>query len=124
VDLPIAMSRYACDVTQANGVEPIYIPLGVDTKVFQLPIDKGLAKQALGYEGKFVILSDARNQQRKLLPRTLEIFRRFAADKDDVILHLHCDPHDPFAHSHEYSYDLQSDLAFLNLTEKAYLTQE
>src|SRR2546421_8178554 len=39
VDLPIAMSRYACDVTQANGVEPIYIPLGVDTKVFQLPID-------------------------------------------------------------------------------------
>src|SRR5260370_20900512 len=34
VDLPIAMSRYTRDVTVANGVQPAYIPLGVDTKVF------------------------------------------------------------------------------------------
>ncbi|HWS84586.1 MAG TPA: glycosyltransferase family 4 protein, partial [Ktedonobacteraceae bacterium] len=124
VDLPIAMSRYAYDITQANRVIPAYIPHGIDTKVFQPPIDKELAKRALGYEGKFVILSDARNQLRKMLPRTLEIFRRFAADKDDAILHLHCDPDDPFACSHEYSYDLQSDLAFLNLTEKAHITKD
>src|SRR5262249_50829532 len=40
VDLPVAMSRYGCDVAQANGVEPAYIPHGVDTKVFEPPADK------------------------------------------------------------------------------------
>lgn len=123
VDLPIAINRYSRDVTQANGVEPAHIPLGIDTKVFQPPADKDLAKQALGYEGKFVVLSDARNQLHSLLPRTLEIFQRFAADKDDVILHLHCDPDDPIARSPEYYYDLRSDIAFLNLTEKVCLTK-
>jgi len=124
VDLPIAMSRYGHDVVRANGVESAYIPHGVDTNVFRPPVDKGLAKQALGYEGKFVVLSDARNQPRKMLPRTLEIFRRFAHDKNDVILHLHCDPNDPHTRSDEYYYDLQSDIAFLNLTEKVYFTKD
>jgi glycosyltransferase involved in cell wall biosynthesis len=122
VDLPIAMSHYACDVMQANGVEPVYIPVGIDTKVFEPPADKQIAKQAFGYEDKFVILSDASNQLREMVPRTLEIFRRFAADKDDVILHLHCNPDDPFARHSGYSYDLQSDIAFLNLTKKVRLT--
>ncbi len=123
VDLPIAMSRYGQQVSQANGIEPAYIPHGVDTKLFQPPVNKDLAKQAFGYEGKFVILSDARNQPHKMLPRTLEIFRRFAADKDDVVLHLHCDPNDPLAHTPHYHYDLQSDIAFLNLTDKVCLTK-
>src|SRR5260370_22640073 len=124
VDLPIAMSRYGHDVALANDVEPAYIPLGVDTKVFEPPVDKWLAKQAFGYEGKFVILSDARNQIRKMVPRTLEIFRRFAIEKDDVILHLHCDPDDPRARSLEYCYDLRSDIAFLNLIDKVHLTKD
>jgi glycosyltransferase involved in cell wall biosynthesis len=124
VDQPVAMSQYGRDVMQANEVIPAYIPLGIDTKVFQLPADKVLAKQMLGYEGKFVVLSDVRNQLHKMLPRTLEIFQCFAADKDDVILHLHCDPDDPAARSSEYCYDLQSDIAFLNLTDKVYLTKD
>jgi len=123
VDLPITMSRYGRDMIQANGIEPAYIPLGVDTKVFEPPTDKLLAKQALGYEGKFVLLSDARNQLRKMLSRTLDIFRRFAANKKDVILHLHCDSIDPFTRSSVYYYDLQADIAFLNLTEKVHITK-
>jgi glycosyltransferase involved in cell wall biosynthesis len=123
VDRPVAMSRYGRDVTLANGVEPAYIPLGVDTKVFQPPANKDVAKRCLGYEGKFVVLSDARNQPRKMLPRTLEIFRRFALDKDDVILHLHCDPDDPASRTPDYYYDLRSDITFLNLTEKVFLTK-
>src|SRR6266849_9549493 len=124
VDLPIAMSHYTHDVTQANGLEPAYIPHGVDTKVFEPPANKRLAKQALGYEGKFVVLSDARNQLRKMLPRTLEIFRRFAADKEDVVLHLHCDPDDPYSRSCEYVYHLRSDIAFLKLMDKVHLTKD
>lgn len=123
VDLPIAMSAYGRDVTQANGVTPAYIPHGVDTTIFRPPTDKHAAKRALGYADRFVILSDARNQPRKLLPRTLEIFRRFAAGKDDVLLHLHCDPHDPAARSPEYYYDLLSDIEFLGLAPKVRITQ-
>ena len=122
IDLPIAMSRYGYDITRASGVTPAYIPHGVDTSIFRPPANKLLAKQALGYEGHFVVLCDARNQRRKMLPRTLDIFRRFAAGKDDVILHLHCDPNDPVAHTSLYSYDLQADIAFLNLTNKVRIT--
>lgn len=122
VDLPIAMSQYGRDVTQANGVTPAYIPHGVDTSVFQPPADKSVAKRALGYEGRFVVLSDARNQPRKMLPRALEIFRRFAADKDDVVLHLHADPEDPIARTPTYTYDLRSDIDFLGLSDKVRIT--
>ena len=122
VDLPIAMSEYGRDVTRANGVTPAYIPHGVDTSVFQPPADKPAAKRALGYEGRFVVLSDARNQPRKLLPRALEIFRRFAADKDDVVLHLHSDPEDPIARAPTYTYDLRSDIGFLGLSDKVRIT--
>lgn len=122
VDLPIAKSRYGSEVSQANGVVPAYIPLGVDTRVFHPPENKELAKQALSYERRFVILTDARNHPRKQLPRTLEIFRRFAAEKDDVLLHLHCDPDDPIAHSQVYCYDLRSEIAALNLTSKVRFT--
>jgi hypothetical protein len=103
-------------------VEPAYIPHGVDAGLFRPPADKAAAKRALGYEGRFVILSDARNQPRKLLPRTLEIYRRFARDKDDVVLHLHCDPNDPAARSPGYRYDLQSDIEFLGLAGKVRTT--
>jgi glycosyltransferase involved in cell wall biosynthesis len=122
VDLPMAMSHHSRDITRANGVESAYIPHGVDINVFEPPADKDDAKRYLGYEGKFVVLSDARNQLRKMLPRTLEIFRRFALGKDDVILHLHCDPDDPAARAPYYCYDLRSDIDFLNLTDKVRLT--
>src|SRR5438874_2476580 len=115
VDLPIAMSAYGAEVSRVNGVTPAYIPHGVDTKIFCPPADKRFAKSKLNYEDKFVVFSDARNQPRKLLPRALEIFRRFARGKKDVLLHLHCDPDDPVARSPEYHYDLRADIAFLGL---------
>lgn len=123
VNLPIAMSRYGRDVSQANGITPAYIPHGVDTTVYCPPGDKNAAKRVMGYEGKFVILSDARNQPRKLIPRTLDIFRRFADGKNDVRLHLHCDPNDPAARSPEYHYDLRADITCLGLTDKVSVTK-
>jgi hypothetical protein len=102
---------------------PAYIPTGVDTRLFDRPDNKAAAKRALGYDGRFVILSDARNQIRKMWPRTLEIFRRFAEGKDDVLLHLHCDPYDPAANTAEYCYDILSDIEFLGLSEKVRFTR-
>ncbi len=123
VDLPIAMSRYGQEITRAGGVNPAYIPHGVDLSVFHPPADKDAAKAALGYSGRFVILSDARNQPRKMIPRTLEIFRRFARGKPDALLHLHCDPADPASRAPEYYYDLRADIAFLGLGGQVRLTE-
>jgi glycosyltransferase involved in cell wall biosynthesis len=122
VDLPIAMSRYGRDVTRANGVECAYIPHGVDGATFRPADDKAEARRAIGYDGRFVVLSDARNQPRKMLPRTLEIFRRFAEGRADVLLHLHCDPKDPAAATPEYWYDLNADIECLGLADKARTT--
>jgi glycosyltransferase involved in cell wall biosynthesis len=122
VDLPIAMANYGMEVARANGLTSAYIPHGVDTSVFRPPSDKHQAKRALGYDGKFVVLSDARNQPRKMLPRTLEVFRRFAAGKDDVLLHLHCDPKDPAARALDYCYDVRADVELLGLAEKVRFT--
>jgi glycosyltransferase involved in cell wall biosynthesis len=122
VNLPVAMSWYGKEVSEANGVRPAYVPHGVDCNVFKPPADKRAAKRALGYEGHFVIPSDARNQPRKMLPRLLDIFRRFSAGKDDVLLHLHCDSNDPAAQSPEYQYNLSADVNFLDLVDKVRFT--
>ena len=123
VDLPIVMSRYGLRLARANGVSAAYIPHGVDTALFRPPANKRAAKRTIGYDRRFVVLSDARNQPRKMLPRLLEIFRRFAAGKRDVLLHLHCDPHDPAARLPEYHYDILSDIEFLSLEHKVRFTR-
>src|SRR5262249_30203084 len=106
-DLPIAMSRFGVDVSRACGIECAYVPHGCDVDVFRPPDDRREAKARLGYEERFVVLSDARNQPRKLLPRLLDVFARFAAGKGDVLLHLHCDPDDDAASSELYAYRLR-----------------
>jgi glycosyltransferase involved in cell wall biosynthesis len=121
-DVPVAMSRFGAEVSAACGVDAAYVPHGVDLDVFSPPADKAAAKARLGYEGRFVVLSDARNQPRKLLPRTLEIFERFARGKDDVVLHLHADPNDDAARSELYHYNLREDLAALDLAGRVRLT--
>src|SRR5206468_525850 len=73
-DLPIAMSLYGRDLVRAHGVDCEYIPHGVNTTTFHPPADRAEAKRRLGYDGRFVVLSDARNQPRKMLPRLLTIF--------------------------------------------------
>jgi glycosyltransferase involved in cell wall biosynthesis len=121
-DVPVAMSRFGMEVSAACGVPAAYIPHGVDTELFQPPPDKAAAKARLGYEGRFVVLSDARNQPRKLLPRLLDIFAAFARDKPEALLHLHADPEDDAAHSDLYRYNIRQDLEALGLTAQVRFT--
>jgi glycosyltransferase involved in cell wall biosynthesis len=123
-DVAIAMSRYGQEISQASGVEAGYVPHGVDCSLFRPPADKQAAKAALNYDGRFVILSDARNQPRKMLPRTLDILRLLASDEryDDVALHLHCDPNDEAANSELYSYSILHDLETLGLLGRVRFT--
>ena len=122
VDIPIAMSRYGQRIAGNCGIRADYIPHGVDLDIFAPPVDREIAKRVIGAEGKFVVLADCRNQPRKMLPRLLDIFARFAHGKDDVLLHLHTDPDDDHAGTLGYSYDLRADLRHLGLTDKVRFT--
>ncbi len=121
-DVRVAMSRFGAEVTRACGLDCEYIPHGCDLDVFRPPADKDEAKAELGYDGKFVILSDARNQPRKLLPRLFDVAAEFARGKPDVVLHLHADPEDDAASSDLYSYRLREDAIALGLEEVVRLT--
>src|SRR5215472_8342845 len=122
VDVPIAMSRYGRRIAERHGISCRYIPHGVDLDMFSPPSDRRQAKAGIGAEGKFLILSDSRNQPRKMLPRLLDIFARFAAECPDSLLHLHTDPDDEFTHSGIYSYDVRADVRHLGIESKVRFT--
>lgn len=114
-DIPVSMSRFGAKVSAACGINSNHIPHGCEVDLFTPPLDKEKAKARFGYEGAFVILSDARNQPRKLLPRLLDIIKMFIHNKPDVVLHLHADPHDDAASSDLYNYRLLQDIEALGL---------
>ena len=70
--------------------------------MFQPPLDKDAARHAANCAGRFVILSDASNHRRKLLPRLMDIVlmdivlmdivRMFAKTNDNVTLLLNTNP--------------------------------
>ncbi len=121
-DTPVAMSQYGLRLTQASGVACEYVPHGVDAAQFSPDPDPAGAKRRLGYEGRFVILSDARNQPRKMLPRLLTVFERFARDKPNALLHVHCDPNDPATQTSQYSYRIDADVRALGLAGRVRFT--
>lgn len=122
VDIPIAMSEFGRATARHGGVECSYIPHGVDRSVFYPPADRDQAKREVDAEGRFLVLSDSRNQPRKMLPRLLEIFARFAAGRPDALLHLHTDPEDEFTRSGIYSYDVRADVRHLGIEAQVRFT--
>src|ERR1022692_724204 len=122
VDIPIAMSEYGQRIVKQCGLSSHYIPHGVDLNVFCPPANREEAKARIGCEGKFLVLSDSRNQPRKMLPRLLEIFAKFSVDRRDAVLHLHTDPDDEFTKSGIYSYDVRADLRHLGIESKVRFT--
>jgi glycosyltransferase involved in cell wall biosynthesis len=124
VDVPVAMSRYGQEIAGRCDIDAEYIPHGVDTGVFAPPADKREAKAALGLDGRFVVLSDSRNQPRKLLPRLLDVFASFARERPDAVLHLHTDPDDEFASSAYYSYNVRADVEQLGLGDRVSFTPD
>jgi glycosyltransferase involved in cell wall biosynthesis len=121
-DVPVAMSRYGQQVTRAAGIACEYIPHGVETSVFRPAGDLQAAKARFGYQDRFVILSDARNQPRKMLPRLLSAFERFARGRPDALLHVHCDPRDTAATDPRYSYRIDADVEALGLHDQVRFT--
>ncbi len=121
VDVPIAMSEFGRDAAAKAGIHCHYIPHGVDSSHFYPPQDRAQAKADVDTAGRFLILSDSRNQPRKMLPRLLDIFAKFAAGRPDALLHLHTDPDDEFTKSGIYSYDVRADLRHLGIESQVRL---
>jgi len=122
VDIPIAMSQFGRQTAANSGINCRYIPHGVDRSYFYPPEDRLKAKAEVGAEGKFLVLSDSRNQPRKMLPRLLDVFAKFAVGRPDALLHLHTDPEDEFTQSGIYSYDVRSDLRHLGIADQVRFT--
>jgi glycosyltransferase involved in cell wall biosynthesis len=88
--IPVAISRFAQD--RLSGVDPLYVPHGIDTAVFA-PRPQAEARARVGLPtGAFVVGAVAMNKgypSRKSLPQIVEAFAAFRQDHDDALLYLH-----------------------------------
>lgn len=96
---PIAMSRFGERMMLDRGLEPLYVPHGVDTAVFRpQPEMRDQARDELEIpRDAFLVGMVAANQgsphmPRKGWPEALLAFSRFARDHDDAWLYAHTRP--------------------------------
>lgn len=89
---PWAMSKFGEAKMREIGIEPRYVPHGIDTEVFK-PIDRDKARQALGIPEKAFLFSTVAankgNPSRKNLPQMLKAFARLCREQDDVYFFVH-----------------------------------
>jgi len=86
-------SRRAVRDGTGGAVDPAVLYHGVDLRAFAPPPggDKRPARARVGLPvDAFVVGTVAANQPRKNLPALVDAFARFAADKPDAWLYLHC----------------------------------
>jgi len=99
---PVVMSKFGLMECMRHGFIPMYIPHGVDPKIFhrvsdeeRLNIRRNLLRRLNSHidpEEAFIVFWGGRNQIRKFPHYLIEIFSKFAEDKDDVYLLLHTTP--------------------------------
>lgn len=89
---PIAYSRFGEQQMRAVGLDPLYVPHGIDTAVYR-PRPTREAKQALGWpEDRFVVGIVAANKGypgRKAWEQQLRAFADFKRQHADSVLYLH-----------------------------------
>lgn len=93
--IPIAMSRFGETQYREAGLDPLYVPHGVDTHAL-FPMPQPVARQSLGLpEDAFIVGMVAANKgvapPRKAFSETLLAFRAFAQTRPDALLYLHTD---------------------------------
>ena len=97
---PIAMSKFGQKELQAKGIDSVYIPHSVDTKVFYRR-DEIAGKSIEEYMGigndRFIVGMNAANKSggiihRKAFGENLMAFSIFAKKHPDAILYIHTDP--------------------------------
>jgi glycosyltransferase involved in cell wall biosynthesis len=94
--IPVAMSRYGEETLRVAGLDPLYVPHGVDTAVLE-PIsedEKQRIRALAGIpENAFVVGMVAANQgvapSRKAFPQVFEAFAEFRQNHPEAMLYLH-----------------------------------
>ena len=90
----IAMSRFGEKMLQDEGLDPVYVPHGVDTNVFRPAANKAEIRKALNIpESAFVVGMVANNQghlpPRKAFPQAIMAFAEFRKQHPDSLLYFH-----------------------------------
>ncbi len=95
----IAMSRFGEDWFTRFGLDPLYVPHGIDTNLFKpYPERKSQLRQGLGVpEDAFLVGMVAANKgnpsiPRKSFPQVFDAFARFARKHPDAWMYVHSDP--------------------------------
>jgi D-inositol-3-phosphate glycosyltransferase len=96
--IPIAMSQFGAEWMDKFKLDPLYVPHGVDTKLFRpQPEIKAKVREALEVpEDAFLIGMVAANRASPYLPRkgfsqAFDAFAQFAAEHDDAWMYVHAD---------------------------------
>jgi glycosyltransferase involved in cell wall biosynthesis len=100
--VPIAMSRFGEALFAEAGLDPVYIPLAVDTKVYKptqtikLGDQEVTGREFIGVpEDAFVVGMVAMNKgwsrDRKGFNEALRAFAAFWQNHQDAVLYMHCD---------------------------------
>jgi FkbM family methyltransferase len=97
--IPIAMSRFGQAKLEEIGLQPLYVPHGIDTSVFR-PGDKAEARARVGLpEDAFVIAMVAanfgRDGARKAFHEQIVAFAQLRRKHPDMVLALHTDITNP-----------------------------
>ena len=92
--VPISMSKHGQQMFQDAGLNPIYVPHGIDTKQFAPRDDRDALREAMGIPtDAFVFGMVAANKgttpPRKSFPQVFQAFAKFHAKHPDSILYLH-----------------------------------
>jgi glycosyltransferase involved in cell wall biosynthesis len=95
---PIAMSRFGERMLRDAGLNPLYVPHGIDTRVYRPTADREEARRQLGIpEDAFVVGMVAANKgsapPRKAFPQVFMAFAMLAKQHEDAVLYLHAEMH-------------------------------
>lgn len=90
---PIAMSHFGETELREAGLEPLYVPHGVDTNVFK-PLDRREMRALLNFpEDAFIVgivaNNEGRARPRKAFSQSFMAFTKFRETHPDAILYLH-----------------------------------
>ncbi len=95
---PISMSHFGDDEMRKLGLDPCYVPHGIDTSVFKpQPEAKDAVRDELGIpRDVFLVGMVAANKgnpsvPRKSFPQAFHAFSQFAKDHDDAWMYVHTD---------------------------------
>lgn len=89
--LPATVSQAGMRAMRKRGLNPVYLPHGIDINVMKPPEDRAGMRQAVGLDDKFVVGINFMNNDkfRKSIPEQIRAFANFHKKHPDSLLAIH-----------------------------------